>query len=383
LKILFLVHGLPNLLNRVRLYNILKSIYKEHEIHILSLEYEPGYKTKIIIQFGNIIQVSLPKFKSYLNCICNIFSSSPFRVAYCKSLNFYKKLSEIISQNKFDLIYVKRLRMAQFVKDIKDIPLILDITDSESLLHERMIKYSNYPYKLFYKIECERLKEYEKYIVEHFNKVIVSSEIDKKYLERLVSHKLDNVICIPNVVDEEFFTPVECDRENAILFSGLMDRFVNIDAVIFFVKEIFPKIEEKIKDVKLYIVGPNPSYKIRKIKKSNTIITGEVDDIRKWICKSKVVVAPVRIGAGMRNKILQAMAMEKPVVATSLAAEGIEYTNNENIIIADEETFSQKVVELLQNENEQIRIGKNARKLIENKYSISILKEKLNKIFCS
>lgn len=134
-------------------------------------------------------------------------------------------------------------------------------------------------------------------------------------------------------------------EEDNIIFSGLMDKPVNIDACIFFYNEIFPKILKRKPNIKFYIVGPNPSYKIKRLKNNNVSIIGAVDDIRRYLRKAGLIVCPLRIGSGTRNKVLQAMALGKSVVSTTIGAEGIEVTSGKDIIIADRpEEFAENVL---------------------------------------
>lgn len=146
MKILFLSHGIPNRFNRIRASNTIQCLTKSHEVHVLCLAYNPynkltqaeacGYEGKTIIE-----EIPLLKIVSLLNCAKNVFSELPFRVAYCKSTKFSRRLKEIIEKHKFDCIYVKRKRMAQFVEDINT-PKILDLTDSVAFQYERLAEYS-------------------------------------------------------------------------------------------------------------------------------------------------------------------------------------------------------------------------------------------------
>lgn len=231
--------------------------------------------------------------------------------------------------------------------------------------------------------ETKRLKDYEPSLIKKFNVVTVSSSTDKQYFKKLTGTTQPNLIVVPNVVDTEFFKPIEIQEEsNTILFSGLMDRKANIDACLFFHKEIFPFLKKENPKVRFFVVGLNPHSAIRKLTNDSYVtVTGAVENIRDWLAKAAVVVSPLRIGAGTRNKILQAMAMQKAIVSTSLGAEGLDVTDGKNIMLADDPvSFARKISELLNEPNKRKELGTNARTLIENNYSFKVLENRLNSI---
>jgi len=144
----------------------------------------------------------------------------------------------------------------------------------------------------------------------------------------------------------------------------------SIDAVLYFCREIFPLIQEKISEVKFYIVGKNPSGEVRNLGSEQIFVTGYVDDVRLFLDRASVFVCPMRKGAGIKNKVLQAWAMAKPVVATSVALGGLRVVPDENIIVADgARSFAQKVVSLLENSYLREKLGRRARETVREHYS--------------
>lgn len=411
MKILFITPTLPTRISRIRAYNILKVLSKSHDVHLLSFIDSEIKKKKIgeIKEFCRSIDtVYLPKYKSFFNCILYLFTGVPLRVAYYKSKRMKEKIEKLLAKEKFDVVYIKRKRIGQYGRYIKSIPKILDLTDAVSMYHLRASKYVNFLKKIYYLIEGYRLLKYEIKITKEFDKVVLSSSIDAEFLQKNSKEELKNLAVIPNVVDTEYYKPKGFKiEENSLLFSGIMENLVNIDSAIYFCREIYPLILKEIPDTKLYIVGPEPPSSIRGLSQFSgypasgyptelgggkngypflggvpVVVTGYVNDLRDYIEKSEVIICPIRIGAGTRNKILQAFALGKPVVSTSLGAEGIEVVDNENILIADtQDVFAKKVIHLLRDKKLQEKLIKNSFKFVTAKYSLDILKNKLDGLF--
>ncbi len=204
----------------------------------------------------------------------------------------------------------------------------MDFVDIDSDKWKQYISYSSFPLSWIYKLEGNRLEKYEKVISEHFQFCAVVSQSEAEIFRRFAPN--GNIMVIPNGVDSQFFHPAmfkeqraRSKQHRAIIFTGAMDYFPNIDGVLYFQKEILPLIKKEVPDVKFYIVGNNPAQKIRMMREEDDIeVTGYVEDVRPYISKASVSVVPLRIGKGIQNKILEAMAMGVPVVATSQALPG-------------------------------------------------------------
>jgi glycosyltransferase involved in cell wall biosynthesis len=235
----------------------------------------------------------------------------------------------------------------------------------ESLLKSQ----KNWLTALLDKMQISKLKKYEKEVISLFDLVCVYSEKEKKILSEMVPTKIE---VIPNGVDLALYQKLKKDqKDNNLLFIGPFDHLPNEAGIFWFIKKIFPKIQAKVKNVKLYIIGKKPSARILKLKKRQRIyILGYVHEIRPFFEKSKVFIVPLLSGAGTRIKILEAMAARIPVVSTQKGAEGIEVANRKNILIANsEKSFSQAVIQLLENDELCQKITDNAYELVKKKYT--------------
>jgi glycosyltransferase involved in cell wall biosynthesis len=207
---------------------------------------------------------------------------------------------------------------------------------------------------------------------------VVVSQADKAWVQK--HYKAKKLITIPIPVDSEYFAPMPevPVKENRIVFTGMMSHPPNVDAAIFFARQVFPKVKAEIPSAEFWIVGRDPVPEVKKLGDIEGIeVTGFVPDIRQYIAQASVLVVPIRFGAGMRQKILEAWSMGKCVISTQIGAEGIDYQNNVNILIADDaQTMASKVVEVVQNPKLSERVSKQGRHIVISKHNPDILSKK-------
>jgi len=197
--------------------------------------------------------------------------------------------------------------------------------------------------------------------------LIVRSPVDREAIG-----PYENLHVIPNGVDIERFPIVEDGREPyTIVFTGNMGYFPNKDAVFYFREEILPMIIQQVPDLRLLIVGTNPPQEIVRLREDpGIVVTGFVDSVADYLRKASVAVCPMRCGSGMKNTVLEAMACGTPVVATSLALEGIQVTPGEHVLVGDTpEAFADHVIALLRDAERSAALARKARGLVEQRYS--------------
>jgi glycosyltransferase involved in cell wall biosynthesis len=271
--------------------------------------------------------------------------------------------------------------MTKYLEKI-DIPKVIDFIDATSINYKEAQKNSTAMWRFIYPVENRRALSYELKMLKKFEKVFITSPFDKQYLVDNSQNVIDNLIIIPNGVKEELLTRKNNFKEEKwIVFLGKMNYSPNIDAVIYFANRIFPLIIKIEDDLKFIIVGSNPTKEILKLgRRKNIKVTGFVEDPYEYLEKAKIVVAPLRFGAGTQYKILEAMALGKVVVTTSKGARGISGEDGKHFIIVDnEKEMSKKILDLIDDKLKRDRIGNNAKKLINSKYRWDIIGEKLYK----
>ncbi len=358
--------------DKLRFFNILRYLSKNHKISILCFT-DRKIPSETILAYRNyfteIDVVFLPKISSYINCILGLLKGQPLQVSYYQSKKMEKLVREKLSCDKFDMVFVHLIRMAEYVKDCK-IYKILDMTDAQSLNYTRAMSYTTGKWSIIHRFEKELVLNYEKHIWRYFDKTYVVSPVDQHYLKSLDNNM--NIEVLPNGVDVQKYTFRLNDHQNKqICFIGNMRTFPNTDAVVWFCREIFPIIKKEIPEVKFYIVGTEPSRRVRQLSKIKDVyITGEVSNVNEYAWNSAVSVAPIRVGAGIQNKILESMALGTPVVTTSIGLEGIEAMADKHLLVADgPEEFARKVMQLIRDNKLRSQISTEARNLIEEKYT--------------
>jgi glycosyltransferase involved in cell wall biosynthesis len=297
---------------------------------------------------------------------------------------------------EIDILHVNRLIMADAMIDFLDkinenhVYTVLDVDDIESEAMNRTLTSSIFRPRSFLGrylriLDLHRLRKYEKHIIPLFDACIVCSDLDRHKILR--NNLSNNPWVIPNVVDTDFFKPgPQSEIENHdILFLGNMGFPPNIDAVHFFARRIFPGILAEIPTSRFIIVGKNPVESVSELADGkNVIVIGEVPDTRKYYAECSIVITPIRSGGGTRVKILEAMAMGKPIVTTSIGVEGIPASEGEEILIADkEDLFATKCVKLLLDAQLRTHIGRNARDFVRRYFDRNSTEKEIEKYYTS
>lgn len=388
MKILFITPRLPyppHGGDKLRAFNFIKYLSRKHTIYLISFiesEKELEYVAPMKEYCADVEVILLKPMQSYINCILYSLSLIPFQVAYYRDGRMKDKIRKVIETEKIIGIYIHLLRMAQYVKDIKGINRILDLTDALSLSLKRSLRFRNHLFFLFYFVEWLKISIYEPRIVKHFNRCLLVSAIDRKTSRSL--SRADNISIISNGVDFDYFKPTGKEyNHNSIVFIGNLHSFPNRDAVLYFYRDILSLIKEEIPDIKFYIVGINPPEKILELAKDkNVIITGGVDDSRPYLSDAAAMVCPIRVATGMQNKILEAMAMGLPVISTSVATLWMDRKEGSGVLTADAPAeFAKKVIEVIKNKDMREELSLNARKLIVENYDWNKNINKLELLF--
>lgn len=282
---------------------------------------------------------------------------------YYFSRKVQKKVKELLFSNNYDLVFCYSSQIAQFIVD-KNIPKLIDFCDVDSLKWKQYGERKIFPVNVILKIEGERLSRREKEIYNQFNLSLFSTSTEVKFFNL---PKNNHIYVLPNGVDYEYFKPQTITKENRLIFFGTMDYFANVDGVVWFSKSVFPKIITKHAEIKFYIVGRNPDPQLVELSNDNKniIVTGYVKDMRPYIAQSKLAVVPLRIARGIQNKILEAMAMEIPVVIPRDIFNTFEnLVENDVLVYDDEQSMADLIMNTVNNDPLLKKMGKNLRKYV-------------------
>jgi glycosyltransferase involved in cell wall biosynthesis len=327
------------------------------------------------------------KINKHKDLLMTVMSGQPWQV---QSNDLYRKLMIPIIKRElesglYDIIQLEHTDIAHWISDIRiSIPKIVVAHNVKSILYKRYWENAKMFRRYFMQREHLCFLKYERTHLNNYNCVVVMSEIDGDFIKQLYGENIP-VAVVHNGVDIDYFLPetkiTECSAK--LIFVGSMDYLPNNEAVLYFYDNIFPLILKKYPTVTFSIVGKNPSAKVLRLARhKNITVTGFLPDTRPNMTAASIVVVPLISGSGTRLKILEAMALGKAVVSTSIGAEGIEYTDGKDIIIADtDQNFAEKVLYLLSNNDVALKIGKNARRLVEKKYAWKIISDKMDHVY--
>jgi glycosyltransferase involved in cell wall biosynthesis len=312
-------------------------------------------------------EVKKYSFRFYLKLFLAMFCRYPFTVISDYSKDLETALLDLTTSNRFDLLVCDFLQPSLNMRKINGVPKLLFQHNIESVIPRRHFETSRNPIaRVFWWVQWHRMERYERETCMKFAGMVTVSEKDKKAIQ---NYGIENVFAIPTGVDTDYFIPREdLVAKNSLVFTGSMDWLPNEDAIIFFAQEILGKIKENIPDIKLTVVGRNPSRRLLKEVKSHPEIkvVGWVEDVRRYISSHSLYVIPLRIGGGTRIKAYEAMAMGKAVVSTRVGVEGLPVQHGDQLIIADQPAdFAAAVIKLLADSEQRKRIERNARSFVE------------------
>ena len=373
---------------RLRVLNLLKQTAQQNRVTFLALETQPTDKEGIEYLRSLGIEAHLVSHTSRLSPITlrsvsqAVFTRKPLTVARYDVPAFRKAFHSSLDTSSYDLIHYEMLHTGQYHLDTNARSL-LSLQNVDSHIWRRLREQtSNLLRKRVFRTQERAFNQYERTMSRRFDLVACASEVDRDLMEGICPGLSANVI--PNGVDTELYKPNHDDgEETAIIYTGSMDWFPNEDAAIYFIEEILPMIKIKRPNLKFYVVGQYPSERLKRYgNRPGVVVTGRVDDVKPYIARAAVYVVPLRIGGGTRLKILEALAMGKAVLSTSVGAEGLNLTAGHEIMISDEPTeFADAAIQLMENKSMRRRLGENGRRRVEAIYDWRRIGEKLQGLY--
>jgi len=371
---------------RLRTYNLIKHLAADNTITLLTmmpanlaLAHLPKMK-QLGIEIINVDREPSSRISFYVGIVRNLTSPRPFIVDKHQYQPYIRKVSSLVSSRRFDLIHCDSIALAPACQYVRSAPTILTAHNMEATIWQRYYEEETNRIKKYYiGLQHKKVFQFEKDICRQFSEVIAVSEEDKKRLEQ--NYQAKNVEVVPNGVDTQFFSIKggEHETQDSMVFTGSMDWRPNQDAILYFSREVWPLIKGNRPNATLWIVGRKPPAQIRALIKTNTSIhvTGMVDDVRPYIERASVYIVPLRIGGGSRLKILEALAMQKAVVSTSIGAEGLRVTDGHDIVLADNPLdLAESIIALFDNAGRRRKLGEAGRSLVIDKYDWSLVAQK-------
>lgn len=360
-----------------RSYHLLKTLARKYAVSLLALDErtEKGasddtYLLKRLTYKVQLIPRSAPHLKR-LKQLANVVRGSSTVLNAHIMAEMQQALDALLAQDCYDAVLFESVLSAGYYLP-EDLAVVIDQHNIEyELLQRTSARETAWARKWYNQRESRLVKPVEIERCRRADMVLVTSERERLLLKSLLPGSVIEVV--PNGVDIETFHRDRSEREvsSQIVFTGSMDYYPNIDAVLFFAQHCWPFIRAQIPDATWQIVGKNPQSEVQKLAElPGVTVTGSVPDVQPFLAKSAVAIAPLLIGSGTRLKILEALAMQKAVVSTSLGCEGLSLVPGKHLIVADQpEAFAQAVVELVKNPEKRRTLGTAGRSLVEAEYS--------------
>jgi sugar transferase (PEP-CTERM/EpsH1 system associated) len=351
-EILFLAHRLPyppNKGDKIRSWHLLDGLARRATVHVATFVDDPAdweHVGAVRAVCGEVCVRPLPRLRARMRGLRGMLSAEALTTAYYRDRELGRWVRDLAARRSLDAVYVFSSSMAQYAEGL---PLtgrgarVLDLCDVDSDKWRQYAASHGGPARWIYRREARLLAEYERRAVSGFDATVVVAEAEAKLVRTIAPGFGPRIRVVPNGVDAEYFDPASGGADpyppgcRVVAFTGAMDYHPNVDAVRWFTNSVFPGVRAAVPDALFAIVGSNPVSEVRALAcPGAVIVTGRVADVRPYLAHAAVVSAPLRIARGVQNKVLEAMAMARPVVATHNALQGIPGAGQAGVVLADE-----------------------------------------------
>jgi polysaccharide biosynthesis protein PslH len=379
MRILYLSHRVPyppNKGDKIRAFNQLRAISARHVVDLFTLADQPEDLNHVAALRQYCDQVTIARVVPALarfRALRYLLTSEPLTIPYFFSEELQKDVHKALATRSYDRIFVYCSAMAQYVQvpEAGEIPTVVDLVDVDSDKWRQYATYAPFPYSSVYRREAKSLRTYERVVCERATSVVVTTEREARLAREICPRASLHVI--PNGVDRDYFNPgavKDVGTAPTINFTGDMSYFPNEQAVVLFVQKVLPLIRHAIPEARFLIVGRQPTRKVLRLQSIEGVeVTGGVPDVRPYLARSQVSVAPFSIAAGIQNKVLEAMAYCLPVVATSRIAHSLPPSVADVVDFGDTpQQLASKVVGFLRDPERSRRIGLEGRLRVSAEY---------------
>src|SRR5690349_7708466 len=364
---------------KIRTYNMLKELKRDHHITYITLDdgsADLEARARADEYCHELVCVphrQREKFSKgfYVELLFNLASRFPYAIRKYESAAMRKQIIKRTQQST-DVVICDFLAPAINVPQSLSCPSVLFQHNVEAMIWKRHFEVqSNTAKKVYLRNQWRKMRIFEKETCRRFDTVIAVSKEDRDQIRN--EYGVESVFEVPTGVDTDFFTPSGTQKiePHNVVFTGSMDWLPNEDAIRYYTEQIQPIVRRSLPNATLTVVGRNPYPSLLELSRtdSSIIVTGRVDDVRPHMDRAAAYVVPLRIGGGTRLKIYEAMAMEKPIVSTTVGAEGLPVTDGKELCIADTpETFAAAVVNLLTNPEAARKLGQESARVVRERF---------------
>ncbi len=386
MNLLFVVPYTPTLI-RVRPYNFVRALARRGHRLTLATLFENDEEARALDELRGwgieVLARPLTRGQKLRNAMFALPGRDPVQASFCYQPALAEAVRQRACSGAFDAVHVEHLRGSGYALAARDaisagprkIPVVWDSVDSITYLFEQSARQSgSFSKRLMTWIDLARTRSYEGWLIRQFDHTVVTSRIDRDALLKIARARPSPITVVSNGVDLDTFTPGDATREpDTLIFSGKMSYHANITAVLHLVRDIMPAVWARRPAVRLTIVGKDPSPEVLALARTHpgrVLVTGSVPDLAAHLRKASVAVVPIVYGAGVQNKVLEAMATCTPVVASLTAVAALDESAGLAMRIArDDGAFAAHVLSLLENEADRRLCGEAGRAFVERHHA--------------
>jgi sugar transferase (PEP-CTERM/EpsH1 system associated) len=367
--------------DKLRAYHLVRRLARKHEVFLFCLSDGPVRPSDLehLQQFcAHIEVVKLPRPRILLNLLGALFSRVPFQVAYFHHTNAQRRFDQAVERFRPDHIFCQLVRTSEYIRHHPALPKTLDYMDTLSKGLERRTEMASVFLAPLFRTETRRLIRYENLMFDLFDHRVIISEQDLEYIYH--PHR-ERIHVIPNGVDTEHFRPRQRAPHYDLVFTGNMNYPPNIDSVLYLAQQVLPLVRKVRPSTTLLISGVDPSPSVRELAEQDDRIrvSGWVKDIRDSYADATLFVAPMQIGTGLQNKLLEAMAMRIPCITSALANNAVGAVPGESILVGSTpEEYAAHILRLLSDEQERNRLAEHGHRFIQEHFDWDRAADALN-----
>lgn len=377
LRILYICHRIPyppDKGDRIRAYHQIRALAERHRLHLLSLCEGPVPRLDALAEVCEKVEVfPVSRSGGYVRMAAGAVRPAPLTLSFFHSKELAARVAELAREGGYDAVVAFSSSMGPYASRLSPVPLVLDMVDVDSAKWEQYARFAPLPLRAVYRLEAKRLRAYEAELARGAARVVLATGAERDLLTAFAPEA--RAVAIPNGVDLDFFRPLALPKAKrpTLVFTGQMDYFANVDGIVHFADAVLPRLQERFPELELLVVGRAPHRRVRALAERPGIhVTGAVGDVRPFLARAWVFVAPLRIAQGVQNKVLEALASNLPVVASERVAAGLTeggFRDGEDMLVAgDDAALAERLAGLLADPAARERLAESGRRRLAAVY---------------
>jgi sugar transferase (PEP-CTERM/EpsH1 system associated) len=380
LSILYLCHRVPyppDKGDKIRAFNQIRALSAHHSVHLLTLADGPVPDLSGLSELCSAVEVfPISRSAGLLRSALALPGRRPLTLSFFASRALERRVAKLVAEKRFDVVVAYSSSMVPFADLAGDVPRVLDMVDVDSAKWAQYARFGPLPLRPVYALEARRLRRYEAATAERFAKVVLATGNEAADFRALATSVPNPpAVAIANGIDLDYFRPLDLPKAQrpTLVFTGQMDYFANVDGIVRFTQKVLPRLRTRFPEIQLLIVGRSPSKPVRALAELPGVhVTGAVGDVRPFLARSWVFVAPLRIARGVQNKVLEAMASSLPVVCSERVLAGLSeggFVNGRDLLASgDDAGMEQAIAKLLEDADLRQKMADAARGRLAEAY---------------